>query len=200
MLDALGESANFAVTFCESFLGRVNEVAAVMDLFMLRNGFLGNHASFMLDFVVVALVLIVPILLYSLYAVKVRHQYAMHRKLQLLLGGILLVAVALFEVDLHFVQGGWEAVVNKRPEEMRLTVDQLAQVRTVLRIHLIFAISTPFLWIITIAAALRGFADPPAPGAHSRWHKILGWASAVDITLTSITGLIFYFFAFVKQF
>src|SRR5262245_4879658 len=109
---------------------------------MLRDGFLGNHASFMLDFVVVALVLIVPILLYSLYAVKFRRQYALHRVLQLLLGAVLLVAVALFEVDLHFVQGGWEKVVAKRPEP--LTTEQLAQVRTVLRIHLIFAISTPF--------------------------------------------------------
>ncbi len=167
---------------------------------MLRDGFLGNHASFMLDFVVVALVLIVPILLYSLYAVKVRHQYGTHRKLQLLLGSILLIAVALFEVDLHFVQGGWEAVVRKPSAERQLTSEQFAQVRTVLRIHLIFAISTPFLWAVTIAAALRGFGYPPAPGAHSGVHKFLGWASAVDITMTSVTGLIFYYFAFVKSF
>lgn len=165
---------------------------------MLRDGFLGNHASFMLDFVVVALVLIVPILLYSLFAVKIRHQYTLHRNLQLLLGAVLLVAVALFEVDLHFVQGGWEKVVAKRPEP--LTTEQLAQVRTVLRIHLIFAISTPFLWVITIAAALRGFPSPPTPGRHSALHKLLGWASAIDITLTSITGLIFYYVAFVMKF
>lgn len=167
---------------------------------MLRDGFLGNHASFMLDFVVVALVLIVPILLYSLYAVKVQHQYTLHRRLQLLLGGVLLLAVALFEIDLHFVQGGWEAVVAKRPESMKLTPEQFNEVRTVLRVHLIFAISTPLLWIVTIAAALRKFPNPPTPGPHSPWHKILGWASAVDISLTSVTGLIFYYFAFVKPF
>lgn len=167
---------------------------------MLRDGFLGNHASFMLDFVVVALVLIVPILLYSLYAVKVRHQFVTHRRLQLLLGGVLLVAVALFEIDLHFIQGGWEAVVAKRPEPMRLTPAQLAEVRSVLRIHLLFAISTPLLWTITIVAALRNFRSPPAPGPHSGWHKLLGWASAIDITLTSITGLIFYYYAFMKLF
>ncbi|HET6423873.1 MAG TPA: DUF420 domain-containing protein [Planctomycetaceae bacterium] len=165
---------------------------------MLRDGFLGNHASFMLDFVVVALVLIVPILLYSLYAVKVRRQYTLHRNLQLLLGVVLLVAVALFEVDLHFVQGGWEQVVAKRP--VKLTTEQLAQVRTVLRIHLIFAISTPFLWVITTVAALRRFPNPPTPGPHSGWHKFLGWASAIDITLTSVTGLIFYYVAFMTKF
>lgn len=165
---------------------------------MLRDGFLGNHASFMLDFVVVALVLIVPILLYSLYAVKFRRQYALHRNLQLLLGAVLLVAVALFEVDLHYVQGGWQEVLKKVPE--RATTEHVAQVRTVLRIHLIFAISTPFLWIITIAAALRRYPNPPTPGPHSGWHKLLGWASAMDITLTSITGLIFYYVAFVMKF
>jgi hypothetical protein len=118
--------------------------------------------------------------------------------LQLLLGAVLLVAVTLFEVDLHYVQGGWEKVVAKRPDP--LTSEQLAQVRTVLRLHLIFAISTPLLWIITIAAALRGFPNPPTPGRHSGWHKPLGWASAIDITLTSITGLIFYYVAFMMKF
>jgi len=165
---------------------------------MLRDGFLGNHASFMLDFVVVALVLIVPILLYSLYAVKFRRQFAMHRNLQLLLGIVLLVAVALFEVDLHFVQGGWKNVVAKRTEPV--TAEQMAQIRSVLRIHLIFAISTPFVWVITIVAALRRFPNPPTPGPHSGWHKLLGWASAIDITLTSITGLVFYYYAFVMKF
>lgn len=172
--------------------------AVTMDKHMLRDGFLGHHASFMLDFVVVALIVIVPILLFSLYAVKVRHRYATHRNLQLLLGIVLLVAVALFEVDLHFIQGGWKEVVKKRP--IQLTTEQLQQVQTVLRIHLIFAISTPFLWLITTIAALRGFANPPVPGGHSRLHKLLGWASAIDITLTSITGLIFYYFAFVMKF
>ncbi len=165
---------------------------------MLRDGFLGNHASFMLDFVVVALVLIVPILLYSLYAVKFRRQYALHRTLQLLLGIVLLVAVALFEIDLHFVQGGWKNVVAKRTDP--ITSDQMAQIQTVLRVHLIFAISTPLLWIVTIVAALRRFPNPPTPGAHSGWHKLLGWASAIDITLTSITGLVFYYVAFVMKF
>jgi len=161
---------------------------------MLRDGFLGNRASFMLDFVVVALVLVVPILLYSLYAVKVRRQYVRHRNLQLLLGAVLLVAVGAFEVDLHLVQGGWENVVAK--QEPPLTSEQVAQVRTLLRVHLVFAATTPFLWLATIVLALRNFSNPPQPGRHSRLHKLLGWASTVDLTLTSITGLVFYYAAF----
>lgn len=164
---------------------------------MFQNGFLGNKASFMLDFVVVALVLIVPILLFSLYSVKVRRQYGLHKNLQLLLGAVLLVAVGAFEFDLHFIQGGWENVVAKH--EPPLTPEQLGTVRTLLRVHLIFAISTPFLWATTIFLALRRFPNPPTPGPHSSLHKILGWLSTVDITLTSVTGLIFYWFAFVTK-
>ena len=162
----------------------------------MQDGFLGNHSSFMLDFVVVALVLIVPILLYSLYTVKVRQNFTLHRNLQLLLGIVLLVAVAAFEVDLR-LQGGWEAVVDKG--EPKLTAEQRNFVATLLSIHLVFAISTPFLWIATIYLALKRYANPPQPNAHSRMHKTLGWLSTIDITLTSVTGLIFYWFAFVGR-
>ncbi|WLD10639.1 DUF420 domain-containing protein [Planctellipticum variicoloris] len=164
---------------------------------MFQNGFLGYKASFMLDFVVVALVLIVPILLFSLYSVKVRRQFSRHKNLQLLLGVVLLFAVGAFEFDLHFIQGGWENVVAKH--EPPLTPEQLGTVRMLLRVHLIFAISTPFLWATTIFLALRRFPNPPTPGPHSGLHKILGWLSTVDITLTSVTGLIFYWFAFVTK-
>ncbi|MFO1045796.1 MAG: DUF420 domain-containing protein [Planctomycetaceae bacterium] len=161
----------------------------------MTDGFLGYRTSFMLDFVVVALILIVPILVYSLYVVKVQHKYVLHRNLQLLLGIILLVAVGLFEIDLQLVQGGWAKVVAKRPTP--LTAEQLNFVQTVLRVHLIFAISTPFLWAATIVLAMRRMPSPPGPSAHSKLHKSLGWISTIDIVLTSVTGLIFYYFAFV---
>jgi hypothetical protein len=164
---------------------------------MLSDGFLGYHASFMLDFVVVALVLIVPALLYSLYAVKVQKRYALHRNLQLTLGVVLLLAVAAFEVDLR-LQGGWQSIVAKR--EQPLTSEQLAQVASILYVHLVFAISTPFLWAATIILALRRMPNPPAPCAHSRLHKTLGWLSTADITLTSVTGLAFYYAAFIARY
>jgi putative membrane protein len=164
----------------------------------MKDGFLGYRTSFMLDFVVVALVLIVPVLLYSLYVVKIRRQYTLHRNLQLLLGIVLLIAVALFEYDLQFVQKGWQNVVAKRATP--LTADQLSFVRTILRIHLIFAISTPLLWITTITLALRRMPNPPQPCSHSKLHKRLGWLSTIDIVMTSVTGLIFYYFAFIAKY
>ena len=163
----------------------------------MQDGFLGFRTSFMLDFVVVALVLIVPVLVYSLIAVKVKQHYVLHRRLQLLLGVVLLVAVGLFEVDLQWVQGGWLNVVGKR--EVKLTEEQLTFVRQVLRIHLCFAVSTPLLWATTIGLALRRMPSPPQPCPHSQLHKTLGWLSTIDIVLTSVTGLVFYYFAFVAR-
>lgn len=162
----------------------------------MKDGFLGYHTSFMLDAVVVALVLVVPILVYSLYAVKVRRLYVRHRNLQLLLAVLLLAAVLAFEIDLHFVQGGWANVVKKGPT---VSEAQLSFIQMVLRIHLIFAGSTPFLWATTIVLALRRMPNPPCPSSHSSLHKILGWTSTIDLVLTSLTGLFFYYVAFVNR-
>lgn len=160
----------------------------------MSDGFLGFKTSFMLDAVVCALVAVVPALLYSIYLVKFRQQYALHKKMQLILGVALLLTVSAFEVDLR-MQGGWENVVAKR--EVPLSTEEYSFVRKILWIHLVFAISTPFLWAFTIGYALKRFPKPPLPGDHSPLHKKLAWASTIDITMTSVTGLIFYYFAFV---
>ena len=75
---------------------------------------------------------------------------------------------------------------------------RIADVRPWLYLHLVFAVSTPLLWAATITLALRKFGSTPVPGSHSRVHAMLGWASAIDITLTSLTGLMFYYMAFVR--
>ncbi len=162
----------------------------------MANGFLGYNASFMLDVVVCALILVVPVLLASLYLVKVRRNYLWHRNLQIFLGIALLAAVSAFEVDMQIVHKGWENIVNK-PGETPLSAEMMTMVRTVLRIHLIFAISTPILWAVTLTLALKRFPSPPTPSSHSRVHKTLGWLSTIDLVLTSFTGLMFYYVAFI---
>jgi len=163
----------------------------------MPGGFLGYNASFMLDVVVCALLLVVPTIIVSIYLVKCRKQFYWHRNLQLILGGVLLVTVILFEVDLQIVHGGWENIVINAHKASPLSDAAMNQVRTVLRVHLFFAISTPVLWVVTIGYALKKFPNPPHPNEHSRLHKTLGWLSTLDITLTAITGLIFYYFAFI---
>lgn len=160
----------------------------------MSHGFLGYSSTFMLDFVVTALVLIVPALVASLYLVKVRRNYVAHRNLQLILAGVLLVAVLAFEVDIR-AHGGWQAIVGTRTPS--LSDEQFAAIKQILYVHLVFAISTPLLWATTIVLALKRMPNPPAPSEHSRLHKSLGWLSVIDLVLTSATGLLFYYRAFI---
>ena len=162
----------------------------------MTDGFLGFRTSFMLDFVVCALVLVVPAIVFSLYLVKVRRNFRAHRNVQVVLAVVLLAAVVAFEIDMQLVQGGWENVVDKR--EQPLSDAEKESVRQVLWIHLVFAISSPLLWLATIVHAFRRLPSPPAPNEHSGLHRKLGWASVVDLVLTSVTGLWFYYVAFVR--
>lgn len=163
----------------------------------MNDGFLGFQTSFMLDFVVCALAVLVPLLIWSVFEVKVRRRYLRHRNLQLALGLILLLAVGAFEVDMQWLQGGWENVVRKQQLAPAAMDAKLAESGRVLRIHLFFAITTPLMWIATIVLALRRFSNPPVPAEHSKAHKVLGWICTLDLTATSVTGVWFYYVAFV---
>ena len=166
---------------------------------MFKDGFLGYRTSFMLDFVVCALVIIVPLLLYSLWLVKVKRAFTKHKWLQLALGVILLFAVGAFEIDLQIVHGGWENIVRKSHPDDAALAAKVSEARPYLWVHLVFAVTTPFLWFTTLVLAFRRFPSPPAPGEHSRTHKTLGWLSTLDITLTAVTGLVFYYVAFMTR-
>jgi hypothetical protein len=162
---------------------------------IMAHGFLGYNATFMLDAVVCALLLLVPLLAVSVALARYGRNYAWHRRLQLILAGLLLAAVLAFEIDVQLMHGGWENIVRyARPN---IGPQELDSVRKQLHVHLVFAISTPVLWGVTIGLALSRFPNPPAPSGHSRLHRWLGWVSAGDLALTSLTGLWFYYSAFV---
>ncbi|MFN7805532.1 MAG: DUF420 domain-containing protein [Planctomycetaceae bacterium] len=159
----------------------------------MSNGFLGYPASFMLDVVVCALLVVVPLLIFNISVVRWGGNYQLHKRLQLLLAAVLLLAVGLFEVDMQW-QGGVNAILAKRARP--LNPEELASFRWLLFVHLFFAISTVFLWTATVVLAWRRFPTPARPAAHSRLHKILGWLSALDITGTAVTGLLVYYYGF----
>lgn len=159
----------------------------------MSNGFLGYPASLMLDVVVCALLVVVPLLIFNIGVVRWGGNYQLHKRLQLLLASVLLLAVGLFEVDMQW-QGGVNAILAKRSRP--LDPQELASFRSLLIVHLFFAISTVFLWTATVLLAWRRFPTPARPAAHSRLHKILGWLSAIDITGTAVTGLLVYYYGF----
>ena len=159
------------------------------------DGFLpGSRASIMLDVVFLAMFAVVPILAISIYLVKYQQRYALHKTIQLWLGAILLVAVTLFEIDMRI--NGWKIRAEDSPY-FAGDGGSLGGVYLALYVHLFFAVPTTILWIMVIVRALRNFASPPVPCAHSpshiRWAKL----AAFEMYMTAVTGWIFYWFAFV---
>ena len=170
----------------------------VMDTALLlaeNHGFLPTRGSLMLDFVFVAMIAVVPILAVSVYLVKFRHKYELHKQIQVVLGVVLLLTVIAFELDMRFGEG-WKDFAAASPHYDR---DNWSLVWYSLCVHLCFAIPTPLLWIFVIVRALRRFPSPPTPGEHSRSHIFWARLAACGICLTAVTGWVFYYLAFVAE-
>ncbi len=158
------------------------------------DGFLGSRASFMLDVVFLAMFVVVPATGWSIYQVKYRQRYLLHKRMQVAIGFVLLVAVTIFEIDIR-VYGWRERAVDSPYYSEILSV---GLVNWSLWIHLVFAISTSVLWIFVIVQALRKFPQQPMPNEYSPRHKFWATLAAVDLSLTALTGWTFYWLAFVS--
>jgi putative membrane protein len=157
------------------------------------DGFLGTRASLMLDIVFVAMFVVIPLLGLSVYLVKFRRQYQLHKQMQLVLAAVLLLTVAAFEVDMRW--HGWRD--RARPSPYFGSEGSHGLVWTALYVHLAFAVSTAVLWTIVTVQACRHFPDPTRPNQHTAWHLRWGKLAALDMLMTAITGWIFYWLAFV---
>jgi hypothetical protein len=159
-------------------------------------GFLpGSRASLMLDVVFLAMFAIVPLLLFSVQLVRSRRRYSLHKRLQLGMATVLLVAVGLFEIDLQLFTD-WEKLAEGSPY-FQPASKWTSPAGISLLIHLSFAVPTLVLWVVVVVQALRKFPTPPLPGPHSRWHARYGWLAAIGMVLTALTGWTFYWLAFV---
>jgi putative membrane protein len=147
-----------------------------------------SRGSFMLDLVAVAMFAVLPALAFGIHLVKDKLNYAAHKKVMLTISATLAVAVILFELEMRLV--GWRDLAAPSPYYDTLMPFALG-------IHLVCSISTVGALIATVWFAVRGFPIPPIPGAHSPQHKKLGKLSALGLFLTSITGWIFYYLAFI---
>jgi len=157
------------------------------------NGFLGTRASLMLDVVALAMVVLLPATGFSIYLVKYRRQYLLHKRIQLTLGAVLLVTVGLFEADMRIY--GWRHRAAASPYNGH--AGSIDWVTTALSVHLLFAVSTALLWVVVIFRALRSFPNPPQPSPHSAWHRVFAKLAAIDMACTAVTGWVFYWLAFV---
>lgn len=170
-------------------------VLLLSDSYRGIGGFIpGSRGSLMLDVVFAAMFVVVPVLAASVFLVKYRRQYALHKKLQLVMAAVLLAAVLLFEIDIRV--NGWEERAAPSPY-FNADHKWSCPAGISLIVHLSFAVPTLVLWVIVVAAALRNFSRPPKPGPHSRWHARWGMVAVVGMVMTAATGWLFYWLAFV---
>ena len=158
------------------------------------DGFLGTRGSLMLDVVFLAMFVVTPLLALSIWLVKYRGKYQLHKTLQLVMASVLLVAVLLFEIDIRV--NGWEERAAPSPY-FDPAHEWTSPAGIALAIHLSFAIPTLLLWVYVVVQALRKFAKPPTPGPHSREHARWAMIASGGMFMTAVTGWIFYWMAFV---
>jgi hypothetical protein len=155
------------------------------------DGFLGTRATLTLDLLVVTMLAVVAVLAWSVYQVKYRRRYSLHKWTQITLASVLLVTITLFEVDVRL--HGW---VGRAAGQ--LDGEPPLVVWYALYVHLVFAVTTVVLWPVVIVLALRNFPNPPRPDRHSRIHIPLARMAAADMVLTAMSGWVFYWVAFVR--
>lgn len=156
----------------------------------MTHGFLPTRGSWMLDFVAVVMVAVVIVLTYSIYLVRSRRKFALHRNIQVATAIALGLALIGFEVDIRFFTD-WRELAKPSAFFESGWVDRI------LAIHLCLAIPTPIVWGILIWVSLRRFKTGFEQGSFNRTHRILGRIGAAMMFGTAVTGWIFYYVAFV---
>jgi putative membrane protein len=154
-------------------------------------GFLpGSRASFMLDLVAAAMFAILPALVLAIKLARKDKDFVAHKRAMTALSAVLGATVILFELEIRLI--GWKHLAEPSPYYATILFP-------VLYVHLIFSISTTILLATTVFLAWRKFPNPPRPASHSSPHKLLGRLSAIGLVLTSVTGWVFYYMAFIAS-
>jgi hypothetical protein len=111
--------------------------------------------------------------------------------LQLVIAGVLLAAIVVFEIDVRLVSD-WKARARPSPWWP-------GGVLAMLGVHLVFAVSTFGLLVWVLWEAWQRFPVPPTPNAHGPRHRRMARLAAIDLVLTALTGTAFYWLAFVAS-
>ena len=123
------------------------------------DGFLGTRASFMLDVVTLALVVILPAMTAAILLARWRRNYRWHKRIQLVLGIVLLITVAAFEADMRI--NGWRE--RAEPSPFASHDGSTDWVAVALGVHLCFAVTTALLWIAVITLRAAELSQPAGP-------------------------------------
>jgi putative membrane protein len=155
---------------------------------MLPQGFFGTRADILMDLVIVAFIIILPVLTISWSKAR-QKKYPQHRGIQLWLGSILGVAVILFEVDLK-MSGGMAELTKDSP------YFDTALLNGWIYGHTLVAILTTIIWVVLIIMSLRRFGNPPSPNDFSGKHRFWGRTGMTTMFITGVSAFPLYYYGF----
>ena len=156
---------------------------------ILANGILPTRGSLMLDVIFLTMFVMAGGMAFSIYLVRTKQKYRLHRNIQIGLALFLALVVIGFEVDIRFFTD-WKELAAESPYfDSGIVYWSLA-------IHLCFAIPCPFLWAFVIYRGLKKFPRDLKPGAQSAEHRFWGRIAAGLMLITCVTGCTFYWLAF----
>ncbi len=163
------------------------------------DGFLGTRASLMLDLVVVAMAVVLPVLGGSIALVKYRHRYQLHKRIQLVLGAVLLVTVLAFEADMRI--NGWRQRAAASRFWGTASAGTLAGTTNWVDGRwpcIFFSPPPPHCFGLSSSPERSGsFRVRRRRPRTAAWHRRWGKLAAIDMLLTALTGWLFYWMAFV---
>jgi len=149
-----------------------------MDV-LFSSGFLGTRAPLFMDIVSV-IVLLLPFLIFRAISLAKKGNYRAHESVQKLLFVVSVIVVAFFEYGVR-MEGGYKNLM----QGTSVSHDYLLYV---LIFHIMIAVITLFLWIMTLSFARRYKRQSTLPGLYSKHHKKDGIRTFIGIILTMLTG------------
>jgi putative membrane protein len=149
----------------------------------------GARCDVLMDVVVISMVVILPLLWYSVRKVHDRN-YLLHKKIQVIMFLVLFFVVLLFEYDMKLHGGIFEMVKGSSYEGTFF-------LNFLIYFHTFLSITTSLIWVVLIIVSLKRFDKNPRPNAFSKTHKIWGKIGMWDMALTCITGFLLYVYGFV---
>lgn len=153
---------------------------------MFTTGFLGTAAPFYMDLVTLYFALL-PFLLFLAIRKAVNGDYEAHYKMQLATYVLTLLIVVVFEIGVR-LSGGFVAFMEQSAANYTAMVIFLI-------VHIIIAVASVVLWSALLYGATKRYRIEK--GSIQSSHKKVGKIVFAGLTLTSIMGVMIYFFLFV---
>ncbi len=156
---------------------------------MLPPGFLGTRADVLVDIILLATA-VTPFLMLYAFRLARRANYAEHRRAQIILPSVMLVAVVLFEIDIRMSGADAFLAGSSFPYKRFLSV--------FLVVHVAVAIISFLGWVVLATISSRRFLKV-LPGSFSAIHRFYGKLIFSGVTFTAVSGIALYFLVFVYQ-